>query len=454
MSFDINEIIEFNPTRKLEKNSVAPFISMAAIQENNKFVKEVELKTFSGGAKFKNGDTLFARITPCLENGKTAMVTILEESQIGHGSTEFIVLSPINESDAEYVYYLSRLPEFRQYAKSRMEGTSGRQRVSWQSLSEFNYTFPAQKIRERVGSFLSLFDSKIELNNQINETLEAMAQAIFKSWFIDFEPVKAKIEAKEAGQDAEGILLAAMSAISGKDSEALQALQTTAPEEYAELKAIAEQFPDSLEESELGLIPKGWEVKPLDEIAEYHNGLALQKFRPDDPNDYLPIVKIAELRSGKANHEEKASPDIRENSIINDGDVIFSWSGTLLVDIWCGGKAALNQHLFKVVSENYPKWFFYFYTKYHLSNFQKIANDKAVTMGHIKRSHLKETLCLIPTSKFLMIDIIDNLLKHKVDNTLSNKTLTELRDTLLPKLLSGKIDVSNVEIDELLENED
>lgn len=442
MGFNITELIRFNPTRELKKRTLAPFVSMAALQENHKFIKEVELREFTGGAKFKNGDTLFARITPCLENGKTAMVTKLDGAQVGHGSTEFIVMSPINESDSQYVYYLSRLPEFRQYAKSRMEGTSGRQRVSWQALSEFSYSFPSQDSREKIGLFLSLFDKKIELNNQINDTLEAMAEAFFKSWFVDFDPVHAKAQAKAEGLDADGINRAAMAVMASKNDDELARMKADSPEEYEQLEKLASLFPGQLQESELGLIPQGWEVKPLDEIAEYHNGLALQKFRPKNEDDYLPIVKIAQLRTGEASHDEKASTNIRENSIIEDGDVIFSWSGTLLVDLWCGGKAALNQHLFKVESKDYPKWFYFYYTKHHLTEFKRIAAAKAVTMGHIKRSHLKEALCAVPNAELICITYLQNIMEMKINNRLQSRNLVEIRDILLPKLLSGEIEVA------------
>jgi type I restriction enzyme S subunit len=116
-------------------------------------------------------------------------------------------------------------------------------------------------------------------------------------------------------------------------------------------------------------IPEGWSIKPLDGIATYQNGLALQKFRPENENDFLPVVKIAQLKKGFSDGEEKASPNIKPECIIDNGDVVFSWSGSLMVDIWCGGKAALNQHLFKVSSTKYPKWLYYKYTAIISLNF-------------------------------------------------------------------------------------
>lgn len=205
-------------------------------------------------------------------------------------------------------------------------------------------------------------------------------------------------------------------------------------------------FPSEFTYSEeLGWIPMGWEVKPLDVIVHYQNGLALQKFRPDNEKYFLPVVKIAQLRAGEATSEEKDSPDIDPKCIIDNGDVVFSWSGTLMVDIWCGGQAALNQHLFKVTSPDYSKWFYYYWTKYHLAQFQRIASDKAVTMGHIKRSHLKEAFCAVPNIDLTLFDNVEQLVAKQIDTRLNNTTLANLRDTLLPKLLSGKLRIPDEE---------
>lgn len=307
-------------------------------------------------------------------------------------------------------------------------------------IPNFNLTIPSLKEQKRITDILSSLDNKIELNNKVNQTLESITQAIFKSWFIDFDPVRAKIAAKQEGKDPE---FAAMCAISGKNATELKKVPE---DEFAELQATAALFPDELVESELGEVPRGWEVKPLDKIANYLNGLALQKFRPENEYDFLPIVKIAQLKSGVATIEEKASPNIDRKFIIENGDVIFSWSGSLMVDIWCGGKAALNQHLFKVTSNDYHKWLYYFYTKHHLAEFQRIAQAKAVTMGHIKREHLSQALCCIASNELLEISniFIGDFLQKLIELRLENNNLKQLRDTLLPKLLSGEVEVENL----------
>ena len=307
-------------------------------------------------------------------------------------------------------------------------------------IPNFKLTIPSLKEQKRITDILSGLDKKIELNNKINQNLESIAQAIFKSWFIDFEPVRVKIAAKQEGSDPE---LAAMCVISGKSESELEQMSE---EDFAELQGTAALFPDEFVDGELGEVPKGWEVKPLDKIANYLNGLALQKFRPENEDDFLPIVKIAQLKSGVATIEEKASPNIDRKFIIENGDVIFSWSGSLMVDIWCGGKAALNQHLFKVTSNDYHKWLYYFYTKHHLAEFQRIAQAKAVTMGHIKREHLSQALCCIASNQLLEISniFIGHFLQKLIELRLENNNLKQLRDTLLPKLLSGEVEVENL----------
>ena len=194
----LGDLVNFTPKRTIKKNTVAPFVSMADIPGNSKYIPEIYEKEYKGGgSRFKNGDTLFARITPCLQNGKTAKVSGLKDDDIAHGSTEFIIFAGKQpEYDQDYLYYLSRTPHFRAYAESRMEGSTGRQRVSWQALSEYEFKAPGKSERKKIGDFLSSFDDKIELNQQTNQTLEQMAQTLFKSWFVDFDPVFDNLLAK------------------------------------------------------------------------------------------------------------------------------------------------------------------------------------------------------------------------------------------------------------------
>lgn len=196
-----------------------------------------------------------------------------------------------------------------------------------------------------------------------------------------------------------------------------------------------------------GDLPEGWTSGSLLEIANYLNGLAMQKFRPADGEKGLPVLKIKELRQGSCDaSSELCSPSIKPEYIVHDGDVIFSWSGSLLVDLWCGGTCGLNQHLFKVTSDKYPKWFYYAWTAHHLARFVAIAADKATTMGHIKREELAKAEVVIPDEESMkrIGGILQPLYDLIISNRIENRKLATLRDTILPQLMSGELDVSGL----------
>ncbi len=390
----LSDLATVNPTRKVKKGEFVPFVEMAALPLSGRDISPSAVETRiakAAGAHFQNGDTLLARITPCLENGKTAQVNVLPDGAIGEGSTEFIVLCGHDSADNDFVYYLCRAPEFRNFAISRMEGTSGRQRVAWQSIANYEFELPQPEVRRAAAEVLATLDDRINNLRQSNATLEAIAAAQFKSRFVNFDGVP----------------------------------------------------PEDMQESELGLIPKGWRVASLDAIADYLNGLALQKFPPESATEYLPVIKIAQLRAGNTSGADKASTKLKPEYIVQDGDVLFSWSGTLEVEVWTGGRGALNQHLFKVTSCEVPKWFYYFATRQHLSDFRAIAAGKATTMGHIQRGHLTAAKVAVPPPDQMTKHdvVIAPLFEQKINNALRICTLANLRDALLPCLLAGKLQV-------------
>lgn len=348
--------------------------------------------------------------------------------------------------DYLYIYYLlkNNIDKIESFASG-----STFKEISKTTFEEIKFNLPPLSEQKRIAEILSSLDDKIEINKQINQTLEEMAQALFKSWFIDFDPVKAKKAVLESGGSEEEANFAAMKVISSKSDDELKKFKDTNPSEYQELEETARLFPSEFQDSELGEIPLGWEVKSLDEIGNYLNGLALQKYRPCNGEKGLPVLKIAQLKKGSPDYKEFASEKIKEEYIVKNGDIIFSWSGSLLVDIWCGDKVALNQHLFKVTSEDYPKWFVYFSIKKHIQEFQKIASDKAVTMGHIKREHLKLAKCVTCNSSKLNL-----FFKKQISITLAlsskmkvdlNELIT-MRNCISPKLISGNL-IANIRKD-------
>ncbi|UTC79137.1 restriction endonuclease subunit S [Treponema sp. OMZ 799] len=196
-------------------------------------------------------------------------------------------------------------------------------------------------------------------------------------------------------------------------------------------------------------MPNDWKKKSLLDIADFLNGLPMQNYRPVESEKGIPVMKIKELRQGFCDaNSEQCSPSINSEYLIQAGDVIFSWSGSLIVDFWCGLTCGLNQHLFKVTSNRYDKWFYYSWIKYHLYSFINIAADKATTLGHIKREDLAKAEVIVPNQKdyIKFANLLEPIYNLIIANRISNTMLTSLRDTLLPKLMSGEIDVSNIKV--------
>ena len=238
----------------------------------------------------------------------------------------------------------------------------------------------------------------------MNEKPAVMTRAIFKDWFVDFGPSHAKAAGRAPYLDP----------------------------------ALWDLFPDTLDDDDK---PIGWKSTPLDEMAEFLNGLALQKFPASDPEDSLPVIKIAELRAGVTGKTHRDSRDIPERYLVKDRDFLFSWSGSLMAKFWTNGEGALNQHLFKVSSDRYPAWFFSHWIHHHLDAFRAIAASKATTMGHIQRRHLKEAMARCPPDDVLLAlgQTIGPLVELTINNELEIRSLTQTRNLLLPKLMSGEI---------------
>lgn len=297
-----------------------------------------------------------------------------------------------------------------------------------------------RKIAEKVGAI----NSKIALNRQTNQTLEEMAQAVFKSWFVDFEPTRAKIAAKENREDP---TRAAMAALAGKTVEQLD---TLSPEQITTLSATAALFPDALEDSELGEIPVGWEAKPLYETAEYVNGGAFKAIDFCDPQEGLPIIKIAELKQGIYDGTKYTLKDVKKRHFVTNDDVLYSWSGSpetsLEVFKWFGGDGWLNQHIFKLnFSSAEQKYFTYYLLKQMKPILIGIAQDKQTTgLGHVTVADMKRLLVPSPDGAVLqrLKQVIAPLYEQCSTIEKENMTLSETRAALLPKLLTGEIEVN------------
>lgn len=277
--------------------------------------------------------------------------------------------------DKHFVYYTFLADNFQSHLLNIATGTTI-QNVPLKGLRESTIMLPPLDEQKRIASILSSLDDKIDLLNRENATIEAMAETLFRQWFIE--------EAKE-----------------------------------------------------------DWEEKPLSSIATFLNGLACQKYPPKNEIDKLPVLKIRELTNGIGSDSDWSTTDVGEEYIVHSGDVIFAWSASLMVKIWDGEDCILNQHLFKVTSTIYPKWFYYLWCKHHLNEFIAIAQSHATTMGHIKRNDLDTAMVLVPSLDELKImsETMEPIFSKLKNNNYQLVSLRTQRDILLPKLMSNEISI-------------
>ena len=294
-------------------------------------------------------------------------------------STGFSVIETQPDlADSLFIYNLLASKDVVELLDTIAEGsTSAYPSLKPTDIENIDILLPPLPEQKAIASVLSSLDDKIDLLHRQNKTLEAMAEALFRQWFVE--------------------------------------------------------KPNSI-----------WEEKPLSYIANFLNGLACQKYPPKNEIEKLPVLKIRELSNGITEASDWATSSVNKEYIVELGDVIFAWSASLMVKIWDGERCVLNQHLFKVTSENYPKWFYLCWCKHHLDEFIAISASHATTMGHIKRSDLDNAMVLIPSDKELnvMTEIMEPIVEKKITNYQQLSVLNKLRDSLLPKLISGEVRVT------------
>ena len=343
-----------------------------------------------------------------------------------------------SDVDKNFIYYALKSSKFQNYIKSQATGSTIKN-VSLKLLRDYVLELPDIIQQKRISKILSNLDEKINLNNQINQTLETIAQAIFKSWFIDFEPVRAKIAAKQEGKDPER---AAMCAISGKSKTELEQM---AADDFAELQATAALFPDELVESELGEVPKGWELQQLKDIAKYSSN----KILLNDLNleNYISTENMLPEKKGI----EKASSLPKANSVpaFRQGNILVSNIRPYFKKIWFsffdGGHSndVLNFDVLEKGTEEY------LYNLIYQDSFfdRMMASSKGSKMPRGDKKAIMDFQIIVPpislrclySAKVRSFYFYQNKLK------IENQTLIDLRDTLLPRLLSGEVDVSGLQ---------
>lgn len=362
----LKDIVEINPTESLKKGTVAKKIGMDVLQPYCRAIPSFSFEPYTGGTKFKNGDTIMARITPCLENGKTAMVNILDDNEIGFGSTEYIVFRAKNNiTDPYFIYYLVTSDCIRNPAIKSMVGSSGHQRVQTDVVANLSIKLPPLPTQQKIAAILSSLDDKIELNNKINTNLEQQAQALFKNWFVDFEPFGGKM-------------------------------------------------------------PEEWKLGKLSEIAE----ITSDKRPPMKQSDYskdvsIPLVGAASVM-GYTNQVLYNEPILITGRVGTHG-VIQRFS----TDCWPSDNTL-------VVKSKY-----YEYVYQIMKNIDYDNMNRGSTQPLITQSDLGKVECIIPDEDNLQkFKQLVNILFSKVqENQQENQKLVNIRDTLLPKLMNGVIEV-------------
>lgn len=392
---ELKEFINFNPKETLKKGVIAKSIPMACLTEFCRNITKYEEKEFNSGMKFRNGDTLLARITPCLENGKTAYVDFLDKDEIAFGSTEYIVLREKKDvSDKKFIYYLSISTLFRDIAIKSMTGSSGRQRVQNDVLFKEKFIIPSDiNEQKRIADILSAFDDKIELNNQMNQTLEDMATTLFKEWFENFN------FPNEQGKPY-------------KDND-------------GEMKS-----------SVLGEIPIDWEVKYLKEIAEIIMGQSPKGRSYNEENIGFPLINGASDFEGTLPKAKKYTTE--PTKISNDNDIVFGIRATIGNVVFLNKGYCLGRGVAAVRVTTQLLEFMFLLLKKEVDNLAQIATGSV--FANLTKSDL-EKLKLVFPNKIILVEfskIIKPIFEQIQQNQQQNQTLKQQRDILLPKLMTGE----------------
>ena len=408
----LSEIAYINPRESLGKGVVAKKVPMDKLQPFCRDIQEFVLEEYKGGTKFRNGDTIMARITPCLENGKIAKVSVLSDGEVGFGSTEYIVFRAIDGvSDADFLYYLICSPLVRNPAIKSMVGSSGRQRVQTDVVANLDVELPPIEEQRKIGGLLKAIDDKIELNDVINNNLEQQAKTLFKSWFVDFEPFD------ESFVD---------SPIGTKIPHSLQMVQ------IGSLSHILET----------GKRPKGGAVATGVPSIGAENVKRLGEVNFASAK-YIPVEFAQKMDKGKVHGYELM--------LYKDGGK----PGTFIPHFSMFGEGFpyddfyINEHVFKLdFGDKGFNEFCYFYLQTDYP-YNWLANNggKAAVPG-INQQDVNSIWIYHPDNPIVKeyCKWVQPIFTTILRNCSQNVKLSQLRDALLPKLMSGELDVSDIEI--------
>ena len=421
-SMRVEKFIQFNPKIQLKKGTKAKKVDMDKLVPFTRKITGYIEADFTGGSKFINGDTLLARITPCLENGKTAYVNVLEDKEVGFGSTEFIVLRAIEGiSIPLFIYYLAVSPDFREIAIASMSGTSGRQRVDVKALEQLEINLPPLEEQKRIAEVLGAFDDKIELLQKQNKTLEDMAKALFKSWFVDFDVVRAK----QKGLPKADIV-----------------------REYHLTEELYDLFPSSFADSPLGPIPSGWEVKTIQDLGEVVCG----KTPPTSHKEYyggsVPFITIPDMHNSIfANKTERyltsQGEQAQPTKTLPPFSVCVSCIATPGLVTMTTTNSQTNQQINSVIPHNLEAKFYNYYVLRSVADQIRAQGSGGSVFVNLNKTAFSKIKVLWADQSLqkLFTKESESYFNKILNNLKQIQTLTELRDTLLPRLISGKIRV-------------
>jgi len=401
--YRLGDFMEFNPKISLKKETVARKITMDQLVPHLRDIYSWTYEPYSGGAKFQNGDTIMARITPCLENGKHAFISLLDENEIAYGSTEYIVIRGRKGiSDNLFVYYLTHFPSFKDAAIKSMVGTSGRQRAQVDVLENLTMKLPSIAEQKSIADILTKLDDKIAVNKQINDNLEQQAQALFKSWFVDFEPFK----------DGEFV------------------------------------------ESELGMIPKGWRVGILNELGDIVGGSTPSKAKAEYyTNDGIAWLTPKDLSISQRKFTSKGEIDITQEGyescstkLMPRGSVLFSSRAPIGYITIAKNDICTNQGFKSVIPKLAGTAFLYCFLKESTQEIENKATGS--TFKEASGTLMKSLPTIIPEKAVLddFEDLLSPLFYQQEVVEEENSLLSSLRDSILPRLMSGELNVSEINI--------
>lgn len=362
-----------------------------------------------------------------------------------------------DKCDVHFIEYMFRLLKKR--IQSQAIG-SVQDNINLGTLERIEFPIPSLEKQKEIAKVLTCLDDKIQLNQQINQTLEQMAQAIFKSWFVDFEPVKAKMAARAADGSDEDALLAAMQAISGKDADQLAIMQAQQPEQYAELQATAELFPSALQKSELGQIPKSWQVSNIDQTTSLiidHRGKTPKKLGGDWSGSGYIALSAKHIKNGHIVNREQLrcvneglyAKWMKEE--LQNGDILLTSEGPMGELYYLSGdeKYCLSQRLYalRADAEKINPSFLYYWLNSPVARADMEGRATGTTVVGIRQAELRKVKVICPPKQ--LADAFEKVAQSSLDASASltgeTLSLSAMRDSLLPRLLSGEIMVEGAE---------